>query len=186
MVRKKIFKGAEIVKLGVKKDEVKLVDYTPEWNEELNRVKSNINLNIEENRIEHIGSTAIKDMSAKPILDIIVGIDDIQNVDEAVFSGLKNLGFLRLRVERPNEIILAKFTDKTYEEKTHYIHLVEFHNELWDNLTFFRDYLNHNEDARKEYLEVKLEYLKNSTTGVNEYTDYKEEFVKKIIKKRTS
>jgi GrpB-like predicted nucleotidyltransferase (UPF0157 family) len=188
LVRKKILKGAEFVKLGLKKDEVKLVDYTPEWNDEFNRVKSNImqNLNIEENRIEHIGSTAIKGMSAKPILDILVGVDDIQNVDEAIFSGLKNVGFLRLRVERPNEIVLAKFTDKTYEEKTHYIHLVEFQNELWDNLIFFRDYLNSNEEARKEYLEIKLEYLKKSTTGVNEYTDYKEEFVKNIFKKRIS
>ena len=176
------------MKLGLKKDEVKLVDYTPEWNDEFKRVKSDIlqNLDIEDNRIEHIGSTAIKGMSAKPILDILVGVDDIQNVDEAIFSGLKNVGFLRLRVERPNEIVLAKFTDKTYEEKTHFIHLVEFQKELWNNLIFFRDYLNSNEEAREEYLKIKLEYLKKSTTGVNEYTDYKEEFVKNIFKKRIS
>ena len=174
------------MKLGLKRDEVRLVDYTAEWNDEFIRVKSELmqNLNIEENRIEHIGSTAIKGMSAKPILDIIVGVDDIQNVEESIFNGLKNVGFLRLRVERPKEIILAKFTDKTYEEKTHYIHLVEFQKERWNNLIFFRDYLNSNVQARKKYLEIKLEYLKKSSIGINEYTDYKEEFVKNIFKKR--
>lgn len=176
------------MKLGLNRDEVKVVDYTPEWNDEFIRVKSEImqNVNIDENRIEHIGSTAIKGMSAKPILDIIVGVDDIQNVEETIFCGLKNVGFIRLRVERPEEIVLAKFTDKTYEEKTHFIHVVEFQKGLWNNLSFFRDYLNSNEQARKEYLEIKLEYLKKSSTGINEYTDYKEEFVKNIFKKRIS
>lgn len=176
------------MKLGLKRDEIKLVDYTPEWINEFIRVKKEImqNVNIEENRIEHIGSTAIKGMSAKPILDILIGVDDIQNLDETIIKGLKNIGFLRLRVERPEEIVLAKFTDKTYEEKTHYIHLVEFQKELWDNLIFFRDYLNSNEPARKKYLDIKLEYLKKSSTGINEYTDYKEEFVKNIFLKKES
>jgi GrpB-like predicted nucleotidyltransferase (UPF0157 family) len=125
-------------------------------------------------------------MSAKPILDIVVGVDDLQNVDEMIFSGLKNVGFQRLRVERPEEIVLAKFTDETYEEKTHYIHLVEFQKEIWSNLIFFRDYLNLNEPARKKYLEIKFEYLEKQSTGINEYTEYKEKFVKNIFKKRIS
>ena len=91
---------------------------------------------MQENRIEHIGSTAIKDMVAKPILDLVVGVHDVENVDKAIFQGLKEAGFLRLRVQRPNEIVLAKFTDETYEVKTHFIHLVEYNKDLWKNLIF--------------------------------------------------
>jgi GrpB-like predicted nucleotidyltransferase (UPF0157 family) len=173
------------LKLGLKKDEVRLVDYTAEWNEEFIRVKKEImeNTNLDGNRIEHIGSTAIQGMSAKPILDILIGVDDLQNFDEKIISGLKDVGFLRLRVERPGEIVFAKFTDKTYEEKTHFVHLVEFNKELWNNLIFFRDYLNSNETTKEQYLGIKMEYLKKSSTGINEYTDYKEEFVKNIFNK---
>ncbi|MBM7554850.1 GrpB family protein [Thalassobacillus pellis] len=174
------------MKLGLKRDEVRLVDYTSEWNEEFFRVKNEIveNTNLEESRIEHIGSTAIKGMSAKPIIDILVGVDSLSKVDKPLFKDFFKVGFLRLKVERPGEIVLAKFTDNTYKEKTHYIHLVEYQSELWNNLIFFRDYLNSNETAKKRYLEVKMEYLKKSSTGVNEYTDFKEEFVKSIFKKR--
>ncbi|TDL32882.1 GrpB family protein [Jeotgalibacillus sp. S-D1] len=174
------------MKLGLKRDEVRLVDYTPEWREEFIRVKKEIAeyTNFEENRIQHIGSTAIKGMSAKPVIDILVGVDDLSKVDESFLKDFSKIGFLRLKVERPGEIVLAKFTDDTYEEKTHFIHLVEYQKELWVNLVFFRDYLNSNETARKKYLDIKMEYLKNSSKGVNEYTDFKEEFVKSIFEKR--
>ncbi|ENQ3077065.1 hypothetical protein [Bacillus multifaciens] len=51
-----------------------------------------------------------------------MGVDDIENVDNAIFQGLKEAGFLRLQIQRPNEIVLSKFTDETHEEKTHFIH----------------------------------------------------------------
>ncbi|MEH7304121.1 GrpB family protein [Neobacillus drentensis] len=174
------------MKLGLKRDEVRVEPHNVEWEKEFLRVKQEI-LNstpIQENRIEHIGSTAIKGMVAKPILDIVVGVDDINNVDKSIFQGLKKAGFLRLRVERPNEIVLAKFTDETYEEKTHFIHLVEYNKDLWKNLIFFRDYLNSDEATREQYKSLKMEFLEKQNGGIDEYTDYKEQFVKEIYAKR--
>lgn len=141
---------------------------------------------IPEKRIEHIGSTAIKGMVAKPIVDIIVGVDDIENVDKSIFDGLKTIGFLRLRVHRPNEIVLAKFTDDTYEEKTHFIHLVDYSKKLWKDLIFFRNYLNENITARVDYSDLKKKFLEENSGGIKEYTDFKEQFVKEIFSKRES
>lgn len=175
-----------IMKLGLKRDEVRLEEHSVEWQKEFYKVKQDI-LNstpIQENRIEHIGSTAIKDMVAKPILDLVVGVDDIENVDKVIFQGLKEVGFLRLRVQRPNEIVLAKFTDETYEEKTHFIHLVDYNKELWNNLIFFRDYLNANETVRAQYRNLKKKFLEEKNGGIDEYTDYKEQFVREIYGKR--
>ena len=173
------------MKLGLKQDEVKVVEYTPEWHEEFIRVKKELAeyAELDEKRIEHIGSTAIKGMSAKPILDIAVGIDDLNLVDKEFLKAFQKAGFLRLKVERPGEIVLAKFMDETYQVKTHFIHLVEFQKELWHKLIFFRDYLNADEAARTEYLEIKLAYLKNFSTGIKGYTDCKEAFVKGIYEK---
>lgn len=170
------------MELGLKNNEIRLVDYTPEWNDEFLRIKHEIKkyTNIEEQQIEHIGSTAIRGMLAKPILDILIGINNIQNIEGKMIDGLKTAGFLRLKVERPEEIIFAKFIDNTYKVKTHYIHLVDFESKLWNNLIFFRDYLNSNESAKMKYLGIKLDYLKKSSTGIKEYTAYKEEFVNSI------
>lgn len=157
------------LKLGLSKDEVKLVPYDEEWKSEYVRVKQEIrnHTNIDGDHIQHIGSTAIVGIMAKPILDIVVGIDDINNVDDSILIGLKKAGFLRLAVERPSEVVFAKFEDHTYEVKTHYIHLVDYDKELWNNLIFFRNYLNSNEIEREEYQNLKLVYVQNNSSGIS-------------------
>ena len=174
------------MKLGLTKDEVKLVPYDNEWENEFLRVKQEIikHTNLNDASIQHIGSTSIVGILAKPILDMVVGVDDINDVDKKIISGLRKAGFLRLAVERPAEIIFAKFVDDTYQVKTHYIHLVDYNKELWNNLIFFRDYLNSNEAERNEYQNLKVDYVLKNTSGISEYTDHKEEFVKRIYAKR--
>lgn len=172
--------------LGLKNNEVRLVEYSPKWRGEFERSKNLIlnHTHIPENRIEHIGSTSIIGMSAKPIIDIVIGVDDLKKVDKTLFKELEKAGFFRLKVNRPNEIVLAKFLDESYKVKTHFIHLVEYKKDLWHNLIFFRDYLNNNKEDREKYLDIKKKYVSKSSTGIIDYTNYKENFVKEIYKKR--
>lgn len=172
--------------LGLKNNEVRLIEYSPKWKDEFKRSKNLIldHTHIQENRIEHIGSTSIIGMSAKPIIDIVIGVDDLEKVDKTLFKELEKVGFFRLKVNRPNEIVLAKFLDESYKVKTHFIHLVEYEKDLWHNLIFFRDYLNSNKEAREKYLDIKKKYVSKSSTGIIDYTNYKENFVKEIYKKR--
>lgn len=172
--------------LGLKNNEVRLVEYSPKWKDEFERSKNLIldHTHIPENRIEHIGSTSIIGMLAKPIIDIVIGVDDLKKVDKTLFKELEKAGFFRLKVNRPNEIVLAKFLDESYKVKTHFIHLVEYKKDLWHNLIFFRDYLNSNKEDREKYLDIKKKYVSKSSTGIIDYTNYKENFVKEIYKKR--
>ncbi|SDN09030.1 GrpB domain, predicted nucleotidyltransferase, UPF0157 family [Psychrobacillus sp. OK028] len=176
------------MKLGLAKNEITLLPYTTEWEKEFKRVKLEIidATGLPRDRIQHIGSTAIINMPAKPIIDILLGVDDLSKVDQAIFKELQNIGFLRLRVERPGEIVFAKFTDQTYEVKTHFIHMVDFDRELWKNQLFFRDYLNLNEKAREEYENIKVTSVKQEDININTYSVLKEPFVKSIFKKRTN
>ncbi|MFJ7826455.1 GrpB family protein [Psychrobacillus sp. NPDC096623] len=176
------------MKLGLAKNEVKLLPYTTDWEKEFKRVKLEIigATGLQGDRIQHIGSTAIINMPAKPIIDLLLGVDEISKVDKAIFKELQNIGFLRLRVERPDEIVFAKFTDETYEVKTHFIHMVDFDKELWKNQLFFRDYLNLNEKAREEYVNIKITSAKQEDININTYTDLKEPFVKSIFTIRTN
>lgn len=92
--------------------------------------------------------------------------------------------YYSLKVDRPNEIVLAKFLDNTYQNKTHFTHLVEYKEELWNDLIFFRDYLNDNKSARDRYLDIKKSYADKNSIGINEYTSFKESFVKEVNQKR--
>ncbi|QPC45869.1 GrpB family protein [Mangrovibacillus cuniculi] len=171
------------MKLGLGRNEVKLADYTPEWKNEFIRVKKELveRLGIQEEQIEHIGSTAIDHMAAKPIIDILVGVEDIDAISTRLKEVLKAVGFLRLRVQKSNEVVFAKFADESFQIKTHYIHLVNYKEATWNDLLFFRNYLNKNAEARKKYLEIKREYTSTFSTGIQEYTDYKEKFVQDIL-----
>lgn len=76
------------MKLGLKSNEVKNVPYTKGWHNEFIKVKKEIqqHTNIKRNQIEHLGSTAIEGMAAKPIIDILVSIDDIATVETSIKS----------------------------------------------------------------------------------------------------
>lgn len=171
------------MELGLERDEVKIIPYDKLWEKEFYYQKSLIinSLNIEDFRIEHIGSTAIKTMSAKPIIDILLGVSNFDEIDKIFQDKLKSLGYLRLKVEKDNEIVFAKFKDHEYNIKTHFLHITIYENKLWKDLIKFRDILNNSEELRKEYLNIKLDYLKENNTGIINYTNHKKEFVNKII-----
>lgn len=173
------------MKLGLKKHEVLLVPYDMDWKIEFNTVKEKIleHTNLQSYQVEHIGSTAIEGILAKPIIDILVGVENLSSLDEAFFKDLRKVGFYRLQVDRPNEIVCAKFTDTSFETKTHFIHIVEINKEKWRQMLFFRDFLNGNEAVKKEYETLKNSFFSTGKEGINEYTHYKEQFVQSIFSK---
>lgn len=175
------------MELGLERNKVKLVPYDKNWKNEFEKVKEIIHnsTGIENDKIEHIGSTAIKNIMAKPLIDILVGVENISCIKPDLIKQLKQIGFYKLKVERKNEIVFAKFTDDTFNIKTHFIHLVDYDGEIWRNLIFFRDYLNYDESSREDYENIKKKFVEIQSVGIEEYTDSKEEFVKYIFSKRT-
>lgn len=173
--------------LGLKKNEVKLVPYDNEWKNEFIRVRSVIieHTNIQCDRIQHIGSTSIEGIQAKPVIDILMGVDNINNISDSFLKAMRKADFYRLRVERPAEIVFAKFTDDAFEIKTHIVHLVNYQEEKWCDLLFFKDYLNENEGVKREYEKLKLNFLNSNLQGIDEYTSYKEQFVQSVFDKRS-
>lgn len=172
--------------LGLKKNEVNIVTYDNEWKNEFIRVRSEIikHTKSQFDRIQHIGSTSIEGIQAKPVIDILMGVNDIDNISESFLKEMRKAGFYRLRVERPAEIVFAKFTDDTFEVKTHFLHVVNYQEDKWCDLVFFRDYLNANESIKRQYEKLKLNFLNSNLKGIDEYTSYKEQFVQSIFDKR--
>lgn len=169
--------------LGVNRGQVVLSEYQEIWVDEFNHVKNKI-LNIvklDKNAIYHIGSTSIPSLSAKPIIDILIGVEDYMSLPESFFEALKTIGIYRLRVEKNDEIVLAKFEDESFQKHTHFIHIVYKEQLKYTELLKFRDYLRSHSDARMEYQRLKEKLSTQYADDRPKYTQEKEAFIKSII-----
>ena len=116
--------------------------------------------------IRHIGSTAVPGLAAKPIIDMIAGVRDLEDARRA-FKPMKALGYA-YREHRPEAHLFVKVTSG--------IHLTEPGSALWRERLAFRDALRADPELRREYAEWKLEHA-----GPNGYDDTKWPFVARVL-----
>lgn len=166
--------------IGLKSGKVKLFPYNPKrakiFKQEekiLRNAMGDMLLDV-----QHVGSTAIPGLPAKPIIDIIVGISSLKDLKKCI-KPLKKVGYKYKGKERPGEYLFTKDT-------THCLHLSEFNSEPWNNYLLFRDYLRTHKKVANEYKNLKLELAKKFPNDRASYTSIKSKFVeviKAMIKK---
>lgn len=127
-------------------------------------------------RINHIGSTSIKNIKTKPIVDILIEIN-FQKKD-FIKEILLNNGYLLMN-DNMNKLSFNKgYTINGYGDKVFHIHIKNYGD--CDEL-YFRDYLNDNMNKAKEYEKLKLELHDKYKPNRDLYTDGKSKFVRKIV-----
>lgn len=131
------------------------------------------------NTIEHIGSTAIPGIKAKPIIDILIVVSDLSAVD-ALNDSMKAIGYEPMfEYGIPNR----RFFLKGKINRTHHVHVFEQGHDAIENHLMFRNYLiNHPEEA-KNYSELKASLAKKYPHDIDQYMEGKNDFIKDIIKK---
>lgn len=112
-------------------------------------------------------------------------VDQLDADHNDLFCRLKQCGFLRLRVQKQEEIVFAAFTDDSYETKTHILHLMTYNGELWNNLLFFRNYMNTHSAEHSAYAALKKRAAAAHPTSIPAYTEEKTAFVHRIYQLRT-
>jgi len=168
--------------LGLPKGVVKLETYNPKWILEYEKEKVIIENCIRENiiDIQHVGSTSIEGLAAKPIIDIAIGISSLEEGYKCI-EPLEQRGY----VYKGEAGISGRlfFSKGDLHNTTHHIHVEQIDNINWRNQILFRDYLRLYADIRNEYDELKkklaLEYANDRET----YTLEKSEFILDIIKR---
>ena len=129
-------------------------------------------------RISHIGSTAIKGIWAKDIVDVLIEIPKSQDISQ-VASKLEKNGFIIMSTAR-NRISLNKgYTNEGFAQKVYHIH-IRFTGD--NDELYFRDYLNSHSDIAKQYEALKLDLWKKYEHNRDAYTDAKSEFITKWTK----
>ncbi|HEY7425042.1 MAG TPA: GrpB family protein [Gemmataceae bacterium] len=175
----------------VVREDVALTTYNPRWPVLFREEKDHL-LSCLPNkllgRIEHFGSTAVPGLMAKPIVDMLVEVADLQATRIQIAPILEAQGydyFWRPTSGENGPPFYAWFIkrDAGTKVRTHHLHMVENHfREHWDRL-FFRDYLIEHPDVAKEYESLKA--LLSSAFPKNRvaYTRGKTEFIVKVTER---
>lgn len=127
--------------------------------------------------INHIGSTAIPDIQAKPIVDILVEISpDADWI--SVRKVMERNGYICMSVSDKRMSFNRGYTPEGYADRVFHIH---FHCSGDNDEICFRDYLTAHPDVAREYESLKLGLLPQYRNNRDGYTDAKTEFVKRVI-----
>jgi len=166
--------------LGLKHNVNILVDYDPEWPAEYARERGRIvsalgNLAKE---VEHYGSTAVRGMRAKPIIDILVGVAPFEDW-RACKAPLEALGYdYAANAGVVGHHIFGRGRDTT--ERTHLVHIVEFLGDEWGLNLALRDALRIDEQLRIAYVAEKERALAAAPEGRARYNELKGRFIDNI------
>lgn len=130
-------------------------------------------------RISHIGSTAIKNIKTKPIVDILIEIENKKSIDKIKDILFKNGYFLMNEDLNDFKISFNKgYTINGYDDNVFHIHIKKYGD--CDEL-YFRDYLNDNSEKAKEYENLKLYLYEKYKPDRDLYTEHKKDFVERIV-----
>lgn len=176
--------------LGLERGTVNLYDHEKEWEIEAQNTIARLKIilgNVIKD-IQHVGSTSIRAIKAKPIIDIAVAVDDFGDI-LAFEEELKLAGFYYRPKAQPalrSQLLFAcgSYYDGTGNLQTHFIHVVHANSTEWINYIHFRDYLNDTLSAAKEYENLKIHLASKvpADGGREKYTNMKCEFITQILK----
>jgi GrpB-like predicted nucleotidyltransferase (UPF0157 family) len=169
----------------VSADPIVVVPYDEAWpslfEEERDRIERAIGPWVED--IEHVGSTAVPGLAAKPVIDIMVGVKSLD--DSAIL--VERLEGIRYEYVPEFERVLPfrrYFRKMRVGRRTHQIHLVERSNtEWWDRHLLFRDYLRADPEIAGEYAHLKYELSDRFGEDRVAYTDAKTEFISEVVRR---
>jgi GrpB-like predicted nucleotidyltransferase (UPF0157 family) len=167
-------------------EDVTIVPYDPTWTLMFEREKNHLLTCLPNDlirRIEHFGSTAIPNMSAKPIVDLLVEVASLEETKKRIAPILEAQGydyFWRPTSGDDTPPFYAWFIRRDSKgRRTHHIHMVEREHEHWERL-LFRDYLIENPGIAKEYEVLKLSLADKYPNDRVAYTKGKTEFILRV------
>ena len=163
---------------------ITIAEYSSMWRELFAREKKLLKAVIGETVgiIEHVGSTSVVGLAAKPIIDIMIGLYDFSVANNLV-PEIEALGYEYVPEYE------AVMPDRRYFKKrvggtsTHHLHMVEVGGEFWQRHLRFRDFLRANPGVATEYAALKKKLAALEWNDKNEYTDAKTAFIRNIENK---
>lgn len=158
-----------------------LCEHNPEYKEWYLKEKENIEKAVGVNtieRINHIGSSAVEGLIAKPTVDILLEVDCNSDIDDLKLR-LESADWTLMALEKEPDLKMSfnkGYTPNGFAEKVFHLHVRLLGD--WDEL-YYRDYLMVHKDVAKKYGELKQQLKKKYEHDRDGYTEAKTEFIKK-------
>ena len=168
--------------LGQHKRNLNVVPYQSGWIEHFEQEAARLSQALGKRAlsIEHIGSTAIPGMAAKPIIDIMVAVTSLAQSTELI-PMVEALGYIHKPHDTvPERLFFAK--ESAPENRTHHLNLTSQETAFWKNQLAFRDYLRSHEPIAAEYVELKKRLAETYARTQHLDRQGKSEFVASVLK----
>jgi GrpB-like predicted nucleotidyltransferase (UPF0157 family) len=172
---------------GLKRHTVQVVDYDPDWAvlfeaeaQAVRRAAGGLSL-----KIEHVGSTAVPGLTAKPVVDIAVAIQT-RDVIPALARHLAAIGYIDRGDAGAADGGHLFVKDSELDVRIVHLHVVEETDIQWQNYIEFRDILRANNAIRKRYAELKTQLATRFPDDRKSYTDGKRDFIGEVLRVRNA
>ena len=167
--------------IGLKRGTVLLCDHCETWKLEAERIIAQLKavLGSFAIDIQHIGSTSINHIKAKPIIDIAIGINSFGALD-TYLEPLLTIGVYKSSGQPFSDIVLFSKDDENGNRLSN-IQVVIYKDEQWNKHILFRDYMNNHPDKATQYEQIKIKTAELFPTDVLAYSNCKSTFINECI-----
>lgn len=161
---------------------VTVLPYNEGWRSDFEKIKNELENAIGDMviAIEHVGSTSVQGMSAKPCIDIDVVIKDY-SVFDIIVGKLADIGYIHEGDLGIKDREAFKYTDKPHLQSHHLYVCPQYSAELHRHITF-RDYLRTHPEAANEYSKVKEKAAQLFPDDIDSYIEFKSPCIAKLYK----
>ena len=177
-----ILGSEQIIEDEMRTSYVTVIPYSDQWERDFLKIKDEIKSALGElaESIEHVGSTSVRGLSAKPVIDIDVVISD-SSVLSDVIAALGRIGY-----QHEGDLGITgreafRYDGKDHLQKHHLYVCPEDSPELRRHIAF-RDYLRSHPEAAAEYSRIKEEGAALYPEDIDRYIEYKTPFIEKIYR----
>jgi GrpB-like predicted nucleotidyltransferase (UPF0157 family) len=126
--------------------------------------------------IEHFGSTSIPGLCAKPVVDILIGLNEFVLSNNEIYK-LKQLGYTFIETSAYCE----RFYFKKCGKRRFNLSIVRFSGNTWNDCVSVRNYLQTHPNKIREYAAIKLDAIAHGNTTLPAYSRYKYKFVRQLL-----
>lgn len=165
----------------INKRTIQVVSYNPIWLESFKSEAEQLSAFLGENlnQIDHIGSTAVPGLSAKPIIDILISVHCLKALENR-YSDFFTLGY---KAKGEYGITGRRYFQKGGNQRTHHLHIFQKADEHLIRHIAFRDYLIANSDIASKYQKIKLAAAQLCKNDNKQYQELKNQFIQYHQKK---
>ncbi|KKO52699.1 GrpB family protein [Paenibacillus sp. DMB20] len=162
---------------------VEIHEYSPDWPKSYEAERDAILTALQGicEHMEHIGSTSVPGLAAKPVIDMMAGVQELCLVTPDYIKRLEAAGYEYVhKPEFPERMFFRK---GLWRAGTHHLHIYEHGGEHWLQNIRFRDYLIKHPEARREYAALKKELQTLYSDDRVRYTEVKAPFISNMMER---